>query len=469
MGKTITTVIISVICTLLVVAGVAAVALPKVIDQAKTAAVTNFDDEYQEIAYILDESFDPVIQPNYMITGLIMSPDFQEYLDQGVQNGWWTEEFLEQFLIDEALPIFFTNYHVLFSVLLGSDPVQDAGQKLTIIKSKVQSIVLAIKGKIGVLSGLLNSPTVANLKAAIGTLEANKETILGLIATLQSLDVDHINDVVSQLKGGLAELQDVIDTLKAIDFSNIKDTLANVEDNLGSVVATLEDVIAKIQAIDTDSIEQTIATLKDVVAQLQAIDKDELQATIEKLTAVIETIKGLDFDAIEELVVNLKALIEKIENEGFDGILQDVLSNVLESDAIQNILSQLGGLESTLENLLKVLNIYITKFVDFDSDYNFFEPITIGDKEVDLSDYARLLNVVDVYIPEDGYAYDNGGTPAKPGDDTVTITKLYLGFEIDGQATTNVLSGPVTITGSNAFALNTLGLDKVIGQINNLI
>ncbi len=469
MGKTITTVIISVICTLLVVAGVAAVALPKVIDQAKTAAVTNFDDEYQEIAYILDESFDPVIQTNYMITGLIMSPDFQEYLDQGVQNGWWTEEFLEQFLIDEALPIFFTNYHVLFSVLLGSDPVQDAGQKLTIIKSKVQSIVLAIKGKIGVLSGLLNSPTVANLKAAIGTLQANKETILGLIATLQSLDVDHINDVVSQLKGGLAELQDVIDTLKAIDFSNIKETLANVEDNLGSVVATLEDVIAKVQAIDTDSIEQTIATLKDVVAQLQAIDKDELQATIEKLTAVIETIKGLDFDAIEELVVNLKALIEKIENEGFDGILQDVLSNVLESDAIQNILSQLGGLESTLENLLKVLNIYITKFVDFDSDYNFFEPITIGEKVVDLSDYARLLNVVDVYIPEDGYAYDNGGTPAKPGDDTVTITKLYLGFEIDGQATTNVLSGPVTITGSNAFALNTLGLDKVIGQINNLI
>lgn len=469
MGKTITTVIISVICTLLVVAGVAAIALPKVIDQAKTAAVTNFDDEYQEIAYILDESFDPVIQPNYMITGLIMSPDFQEYLDQGVQNGWWTEEFLEQFLIDEALPIFFTNYHVLFSVLLGSDPVQEAGQKLTIIKSKVQSIVLAIKGKIGVLSGLLNSPTVANLKAAIGTLEANKETILGLIATLQSLDVDHINDVVSQLKGGLAELQDVIDTLKAIDFSNIKETLANVEDNLGSVLATLEDVIAKVQAIDTDSIEQTIATLKDVVAQLQAIDKDELQVTIEKLTAVIETIKGLDFDAIEELVVNLKALIEKIENEGFAGILQDVLSNVLESDAIQNILSQLGGLESTLENLLKVLNIYITKFVDFDSDYNFFEPITIGDKVVDLSDYARLLNVVDVYIPEDGYAYDNGGTPAKPGDDTVTITKLYLGFEIDGQATTNVLSGPVTITGSNAFALNTLGLDKVIGQINNLI
>ncbi len=469
MGKTITTVIISVICTLLVVAGVAAVALPKVIDQAKAAAVTNFDDEYQEIAYILDESFEPVIQPNYMITGLIMSPDFQEYLDQGVQNGWWTEEFLEQFLIDEALPIFFTNYHVLFSVLLGSDPVQDAGQKLTIIRSKVQSIILAIKEKIGVLSGLLNSPTVANLKAAIGTLEANKETILGLIATLQSLDVDHINDVVSQLKGGLAELQDVIDTLKAIDFSNVKETLTNVEDNLGSVVATLEDVIAKIQALDTDSIEQTIATLKDVVAQLQAIDKDELQATIEKLTAIIETIKGLDFEAIEQLVVNLKALIDKIENEGFDGILQDILSNILESDVIQNIISQLGGLESTLENLLKVLNIYITKFVDFDSDYNFFEPITIGDKEVDLSDYARLLNVVDVYIPEDGYAYDNGGTPAKPGDDTVTITKLYLGFEIDGQATTNVLSGPVTISGSNAFALNTLGLDKVIGQINNLI
>ncbi len=469
MGKTITTVIISVICTLLVVAGVAAVALPKVIDQAKTAAVTNFDDEYQELSYILDESFEPVIQPNYMITGLIMSPDFQEYLDQGVQNGWWTEEFLEQFLIDEALPIFFTNYHVLFSVLLGSDPVQNAGEQLTIIGTKVKAIITTVKSKIGALSGLLNSPTVSNLKSAIAKLEANKETIIGLIATLQSLDVDHINDIVSQLKGGLSELQGVIDALKSIDFANIKDTLANVEDNLGEVVATLEDVIAKIQAIDTDSIEETIATLKDIVAQLQAIDKEELQSTIEKITSVIETIKGLDFAELEELVANLKALIEKIENEGFDGILQDVLGNVLESDAIQNILANLGNLESTLENLLKVLNIYITKFVDFDSDYNFFNPITIGDKEVDLSAYARLLNVVDVYIPEDGYSYDTGGTPAKPGDDTVTITKLYLGFEIDGQATTNVLSGPVTITGSNAFALNTLGLDKVFNQINNLI
>ncbi len=435
--------VISVLGTLAVVALVAAIALPRVIDGAKTAAVTNFSDEYDELSYILGQSAEPVIQPNYIITGLIMSPDFQEYLDEGVQNGWWTEEFLEEFLIDEALPIFFTNYHVLFSVILGSEPVQGVGEKLTLVQAKVQDILFAVKGQVGKISAFLNSPTIGNIKALIGNLEANKDKLIGVIQTLQGLDIENINSIVSKLKDSLAQLEDVISAIKDLDIDKLT---SNVE----SLVEGLTSVIDAIQNLDTDSLNDVIETLKDVKATIDGLDKDKLAEDVAKLKAIIETIKATDFSELIELVNNVLDLIEKIQNGEFDGILGDVLENILNSDVIQNII---GDLQLTVENIIKLLQIYFSKFVDYDHDYNFFEPITIAGKTVDLSDYARILNVIDVEIPTDGYVYDNNGTAVNLGDDTLTINTVYVGFEIDGEPTTNVLSGPIVIEGSNAIVV----------------
>lgn len=452
--QTIKVAIISVLSTLAVVALVAYIALPKVIDGAKTAAVTSYGDEYEELAYILGQSADPVVQPNYIITGLIMSPDFQEYLDEGVQNGWWTEEFLEQFLIDEALPIFFTNYHVLFSVILGSDPVQEAGDKVTIVKAKVENILLAVKAQIGKVSNLLNSPTIANLKAVIGNLEANKDKIAGLISTLQGLDVDNINSIINQLQASLGQLQDVIDSIKNLDIEQLTSSVQ-------SLISGLNSVIDAINNLDTDSLNDTIATLKDIKATIEGIDKDQLATDIEKLKAVIATIQNTDFSAVIDAINKVLELVDKIENGEFDGLLGDVLENILNSDVIQNILA---NIEVTVDSIIKFINIYFTKFIDYDYDYNFYKPVTIAGTTIDLSDYALLLNVIDVEIPESGYTYDNNGTPAKLGDDTLTIDTVYVGFEIDDEPTVNLLSGPIVIEGSNAVVVK-----NFIPTLNNQV
>lgn len=453
--QTIKVAVISVLCTLLVVGGVAAIALPKVIDGAKNAAVVNYSDEYEELAYILDESKDPIVQPNYIITGLIMSPDFQEYLDQGVQKGWWTEEFLEQFLIDEALPIFFTNYHALFSVILGSEPVQGAGEKITIIKAKVQEILYAIKGQVGKLSNLLNSPAIGNIKDLVATLEANKDSIANVIQTLQGIDADKLANAVANLQVALGNLQDVIDAINNTDFDNIQASLEEV-------VSSLQQAIETIKGLDMDSIQASIDQLKDIIEQIQALDKDQLAEDIAKVKAIIETIQNTDFSAIIDTINNFIDLINKIQNGEFDGVLGDLLESILNSDTIQDILD---NIELTVDKLVKLLNIYFTKFIDYDDDYNFFIPIEIGDKTVDLSGYARLLNVIELDIPESGYVYDDNGTKANLKDDTLTINTINVRFEIDTDKTpVNILSSSVTISGSNAFAVKT-----AIPKINGLI
>lgn len=464
--QTLKVVLISVICTLLSVAAIGVIAAPKVVEKIKTAAVVNYEDEYSELAYILDESKGAVIQPNYIITGLIMSPDFQEYLDEGVQNGWWTEEFLEQFLIDEALPIFFTNYHVLFSVILGSEPVQGAGEKVTLIKAKVEQILYAIKGQVGRLSNILNSGAISDIKSLVATLQANKDKIAGVISTLQGLDIDNINSIISQLQSSLGQLEEVISAVKNLDIESLTSSVENLVEGLTSVITA-------IQNLDTESLEDVIATLKDIKATVDGLDKEQLAETIEKVKAIVETIQNTDFSELIELVNKVVSLVESIQNGEFDGLLGDILENIVSSDAIQDILN---NLELTVSNIIKLLQIYFTKFVDIEYDYNFNNPVTIPIVgEVDLSAYARILNVIDVEIPEDAFVYDNNGT-AKLGDDTLTINAAYVGFEIDTVGdesitvsieeghVVNVLSEPIVITGANASIIK-----NFIPTINNQI
>lgn len=391
--QTIKVAVISVISTLAVVALVAYIAIPKVIDAAKATAVSNFDDEYEEAAYILSQSEEPVLQPNYIITGLIMSPDFQEYLDEGVQNGWWTEDFLAEFLVDESLPIFFTNYHQLFSAILNSDPVQNAADKLTFIKSKVQDIISTVKLELGRLNIFLNSPAITNIKSMIGTLESNKDELIGLVNTLNDL----------------------------------KTTIDN---------------------LDTGKLVEDINNLKGLITTIQGMDEDKLLQEIDDIKQLITTIKGLDQSKVIEVINTLTSIANLVENGDVDGILGEILTNILNSDAIQAILD---NLKLTIDNVIKFIDIYLTKFIDYDYDYNFYKPVTIAGNTLDLSKYALLLNVIDAEIPEDAYVYDNNGTALKLGDDTITINTVYVGFEVDENPSMNILSEPIVIKGSDAI------------------
>lgn len=470
---TIKTVIITIICTLLVIGGIGAVAIPKVIDKVKVEAVANFSDEYDEIAFILDQSKEPVIQENYIITGLIMSPDFREYLDEGVQNGWWTKSFLEQFLIDEALPIFFTNYHALFSVILGSEPVQEAGEKVTIIKAEVQELIAAIKAKVGHIGSIINNnqDKIAAIKSVIGQLQANSGEIANLIATLKSIDFAGIQSSIANIKGALGNIDVIIANLQNIvgQLQDIKGKIDSIDPQaIQDAINDINTLITQIQSLDKEKLAETIEQLKEIIAKIESIDKEKLAETIEQLKETIAMIESLDIDQIKATINTVIEFINKIENGGFDGVLGDILNSILNSDEIQDILN---NIDNTLETVKKLVDIWFNKVIDIDTtnDYNwnnFGKFDADGNGTID-SKYvliAQVLNTIDLEIPKDGYVYDDNGTKVNTKDDVLTINIAYVGFEIDGEPTTNVLSSPIEITGSQALLAK-----GMISTINNKI
>ncbi len=460
-------VVITVICTLLSVGIVAAITIPRVIDNVKEQTVMNYEDEYDQLAYILKQSKDPVIQENYIITGLIMSPDFQEYLDEGVQNGWWTEQFLEQFLIDEALPIFFTNYHVIGSLILGSEKVQNASEKVTTIRKKLEQIVPTIKLKVGNLKlvAVNSKGKINSLKTLIANVKMQMPQIKRFVTKLQAIDTAKLNASISKLKSVVAKLQ-------AID----SDQVADVIEKLNAVVSALENV-------DQEALADVIETLKNIANQINSIDQDQLQAVIEQLQAVIDALAKIDpeqveniiqtlkeiqailddadIDAIKEAIAKIKNLIDKIEAGDFTGVIGDILTSILESEPIQNILDKI---ELTIEGVIKAITFYFEKFKDVIYDYNWYDSdptITIDGEDYHI---AWILNVIEVEIPETGYVYDDNGTKLNTSDDTLTISTIYVGFEVDGDPVNNILSVPVTINGAKALIVKNL-----IPKVNDMI
>lgn len=409
--QTLKVIILTVICTLAVVGVIGAIAIPKVIDEVKVATVTNFDDEYQELAYLLDESKEPVIQPNYIITGLIMSPDFQEYLDQGVQNGWWTKEFLEQFLIDEALPIFFTNWHFLFSLILTSDPVQELGGKVTIIKAKVEEIITTVKIKLNFVINLLNSPQMANVKQAIGTISANKGQIIGLINTLKSIDFSQVGTLVGKL-------QNVVDAINNIDINNIE--------------ASINKLISAVNSIPFDQLDDVIAKLQDIKDKLGNVDLDKIKAIL---------------DEVEKTISDIKLAV----------------ANLLESEFADKIRFILDHIEFTKDILQLIIDFVINHNEDVDADFDFNNPIKIPghDPITDLQPLAPLLNVLDVEVEK---TYDDNGTKLNQKDDVLTVTAINVGFEEDETIFIDVLSKDMVIKGKDAFKYNT-----AIGVLNKQV
>lgn len=356
MSKTVKIVLISVASTLLCIVILIGLLTPVVVSEVKQNIRLNFGDDKTAVINTLDEMREPVFQTNYIITGLILSPDFQEFLDKGVINGWWTQDYLEQFLFDESLPILFNNYRFLLISLLTSDNVSNLVGQVNTVKSAIIQVINNAKWQ---LSQLLNSDKVLSLKQMISILQEDKQ-----------------------------------------------------------------EITRKFNAIET-------------------------------------TINKIDFKQISTLLVNLNQLIHKIENDGFEGIVNDILNNVLNSDAVQEILDDL---QLTVDNIIKFINFYFLNFIDYDYDFNWYYPLEVGDKEIDLSKYALLLNVADIEINDADYTYDDGGTKLDMSDDTLIIEKVMFGFEINSKPNSNILSESIEINGANAIVIK-----SAIPKFNQLI
>lgn len=347
MNKTVKVAIISVMSTLLVVFIILGVFTPIIVSDIKYQARLNFGDDKKNITATINEMREPVFQTNYIITGLILSPDFQEFLDKGVVMGWWTKDYLEQFLFDESLPILFNNYRALMLAILTSDGATQLVDKLTTVQSTVQRVI-----------------------------------------------------------------------------ANIRMQLYNLT-----------------QSQKVKSVKQMIQILKEDINTLQL-----------KFNAIENTLNNFDYQQISKLLVNVKQLINTVETVGIDGIVGDILENVIASDFVQSIIDNLA---LTADNLVKFINLYFTKFIDYDYDYNWYNPLVIGDKTIDLSKYALLLNVIDLEISDSSYTFDDGGTKLDTSDDKLVISQVLFGFEIDSKPQINILSKPIEITGKNAVIIKT--------------
>ncbi len=297
-------------------------------------AKEDYGDELTNINTLLKETKDPVIQKDYIITGLIMSEEFMDYLDQGVEKGWWTEEFLVQFLIDYSIPIFNQHYQNLIGVLGQTDKATDLKVKLTNVLDKVKV-----------------------LKAKFDTLDTNR------------------------IKNAVNKVTDLINQAKYISPS-IKEKVNGAKNKLA--LFTSDQFQAELKA--------------DIRKNIEA----SFDGTAQELEKFIEEIKA---DAIDQI----------------NQIVQDLLNDIQDqiSDVINNILTNL----------------------DVDDDHHF-------------TDQLSPLNYIDLYIPEDGYVYDNNGTP-KLDDDSITFTTINIGLEKNEEPKLDIIIGSgFTITGKNALLIS---------------
>lgn len=221
MNKTVKVALISVISTIAVIALLVAILIPVGIDGVKSKLGNDYGNEAQLAETFLNDSKSAAFQTNYIITGLVMSPEFMQYLQDGVTKGWWTEEYLAQFTLDEILPILFDHYRILFGAIVSGDGVQGA--------------IGTIKDLKRILAN--NKDTITHLLSILSIVMANKDTLAQL--------VEKIENIISTLKSKMKDVD------PDWDFNNVyKLVPGKVELDLSQYAALLNVLNIEIPTVD---------------------------------------------------------------------------------------------------------------------------------------------------------------------------------------------------------------------------
>lgn len=218
--------------------------------------IDNYSDEVRGAKNFIAESKKPVLQKNYILAGLTLSPDFQLYLQHGVEEGWWTTEYLEEVLADDVIPVYITEEKAMLGAVIQSDNIQSILEKVNIIKGKLKGV---------------------NKNSILYRLSLLKGDIIGKIPSIvQNL----INNNYDAIKSEIVLIAH--NFIESLDLENqVTLLIENLVDTLGKNISDLIDKeIAKLQPI----IDKIIATY------------GSLEAFLEKLTQDVD--KGTDLDVL---------------------------------------------------------------------------------------------------------------------------------------------------------------------------
>ncbi len=423
----------------------------------------NYGDETTGVVSLLEEAKDPVFQKDYIITGLILSDDFNAFLEEGVETGLWTEDFLIQFAADYSLPILLGHYADLIGAIASTDQAKEIAQ----IVSKLMDILVKVKLQLQVMGPeiqdlieMLHDP--ATKDKAIAQI---KEKVLTILENAGALDVfaNIINklDVVKfKVKGTVESFERLFKELKdpelraeftaklksfiqaKIESLGLTDKVADIKAN---IAANLEGVKAGV--IDSvDGLVDGLSDKKDAIIAAIASGKADIIAQIE---IAIDTIINSIVDSIDISGIKGKLAEAIIAHKGdIVAAIKDVVLSNVNVDAINKIIDGITDI-TKVEDVENDNWMFIPALKAYDDSMNLFDLPSDVYKQLNLLEpviNVLTLDIVYTYTPDDGNILN--GNKAN-----MDITAINVGKEGDSK-TTNVLKTPVNLGGIIADTVN---------------
>lgn len=263
----------------------------------------DYGDEAVAIKDILIDSKDPVLQKDYLLAGLTLSEDFQNYLETGIEKGWWTEEFIIQTGLDNVLHVYLAQFKGVFDAVKDSD----TGVKIQRLIERVKPLIPKIKS----LAARLDKNTITNLLAKISALRIK----------LASLDFSVLKARIKQLTNKInnfvnsSAYKKISVLIKHYKNGTLGEFITDkfLDTNLGQA---LQNLVNNINGLSWEKIKQFI---------IDAINNsslgDDLADLINNISGKVEDIKAL----IERLLQDTEADFDfnTVANADGDVVLPD--------------------------------------------------------------------------------------------------------------------------------------------------
>ncbi len=363
--------------------------------------VSDYGDEATTLVSFLEEAKDPALQKDYIITGLILSDDFNEFLEEGVEKGVWTEDFLIQFAGDYSLPILIGHY----ADVLGAVASTDKAKEIAEIVSKLMDMLVKVKLQLQVVG-----PEIQNLVQMLKdpelkdkALEQIKIKILTVLENAGVLDVlaniiNKVDVIKYKVKGTVDSFMRLLDTLKDTDIrteliTKVKALISDKIAELGlteklanlkvGIISTIEEVLgAKISEIKPLIIEKLAEVSGKTVAQVKQIVAEKLA---DAKGSILSVILGLKDEALAQLVLALSAVKEDLLIKLADAkddimarlseVIQEKLANLdiegkiaeIKATILANLSTVIGTLSEEAKAQLQLLIQDLIASIDIDA------------------------------------------------------------------------------------------------------
>ncbi len=292
-------------------------------------------DEFNTTKTLVSEASPAVIQPNYLLAGLTLSPKFQDFLELEMENGVWNTEYVLQVLADDVIPIYDENLLAItaLSATEHIDQVKNAVDKAKDAKSKVSSLINNIKYKLSSILSKLNS---LNLKTKVNNISSSVNNIINQVKNLlNKINNTTSDDIKDKIKDAIKNSPYASDIEKIL--SDIMSIVSNIEISIDEIINKVNTTI-NVLLTNKDTNGRTfkggdkipgVGTLTDIQAQiLNAIDID-IYGTYTKKNAFSGTIDVKSIDVTFENVdfgisISIDKLLTDVEN-GISGTVAKVI------------------------------------------------------------------------------------------------------------------------------------------------